>query len=113
MIVRMIAVVWLHFLDRPNDGGMASAHGRHSGGDEKKNCCARGSSHPTFPRFRAVVVLGGMQAGAVTLLQGIERTTTLALSPTAVGSRNDRKWPNFSATSGEGRDIPATVFVSY
>jgi hypothetical protein len=85
MIVRMIAVVGLHFLDRPDDGGMASAHGQHSGGDEKKNCCARGSSHPSFPRFRAVVILGGMRAGAVALLQGIEWTTTLALSPAPVG----------------------------
>jgi hypothetical protein len=38
MIVWMIAVVWLHFLDRPDHSGMASAHGQHSGGDEKKNC---------------------------------------------------------------------------
>jgi len=80
MIVWMIAVVWLHFLDRPDDGGMASAHGQHCGGDENKSCCARGSSHPSFPHFRAVVVLNGMQARAVALLQGIEWTTPLALS---------------------------------
>jgi hypothetical protein len=91
MIVRMVAVGWLHFLNGLDDGGMASAHGQHSGGDEKKNCCARGSSHPSFPHFRAVVVLGGMQAGAIALLEGIEWKTTLALSPTPVGSRNDRK----------------------
>ena len=104
MIVWMIAVVWLHFLDRPDDGGMASAHGQHCGGDEKKSCCARGSSHPSFLHFRAVVVLDGMQVRAVALLQGIEQATPLALSQTPVRSRNNRKLPNLSPIFGEGRN---------